>query len=530
MCLAQLITSSRKLCLKRKPLDFLRSAFQSVVGATVLAVMAVSAHAGVPGWPTDKIAQGSVKIGGSEVPLLQARPVDSFFTYAGLVGDGDPGVIITRDRKIDEIMRIMRGIEKNTGKQKMLTVVFYHINASDGPRGILRDISNAEPDKVLEKHIINYLSILRQLEGYKDATRPVPATLLLSPDFLGELHMDCQPRRCKIPLHTAVPLGEALGAAFDYLKLDKSEIPPEFLAPNTELKDYIRAINWMSHKFAPSVPFGWQINVWAGDPRAHGWLHMAAQKDPSLVEKRVKAESAFLRRMNVMGNENPMFEPHFIAFDKYERDVFDRTLAGAGVNAGYLYSVQVLDVYVQLAKGISEAFNNKPVMLWQVPGGHLQTVGDIDDRGANASTEPDYFLGNPAVEDDLSNVASYIRDTPMPTNTQIYQSNAKTVGEYLTCPTARPNCWKVGHLGDLKAANVFAILWGGGSTTSIVGLSSHLDDNGWAFRRLQSHGLNNGNGSQARVVLEPLQTNARSKSASAANAKGPSAKKRQSAR
>ncbi len=472
----------------------------------------------VPGWPANKIAQGTVKIGGSEVPLLQRRPVDSFFTYAGIGGDGDPGVIITRDRKIDEIMRILKGIERNTGRIKMLTVVFYHVNASDGPDGILRDIRNAPTDRVLEKHIINYLSLLRQLEGYKDATRTVPATLILSPDFLGELHKDCQPHRCKIPWNTGLPLAQALSAAFDFLKLDKSQIPAEFLVPSTEIKDYIRAINWMSRKFAPSVPFGWQTNVWAGDAMGHAWLHIAAQKDPSLVATRVKAESDFLRRMNVMGNADPMHEPHFIAFDKYERDVFDRALAGAGVNAGYLYSVQVLDVYVKLVKGISEAFGKKPVMLWQVPGGHLQTEGDIDERAANASTEPDYFLGNPAVADDLSNVAAYIRNARMPTNTPIYQSSAKTVGEYLSCPGSRPNCWKVGHLPDLVAANVFAVLWGGGGTTAVVGLSSQLDDNGWVYRRLQAHGLNNGNGSQAPVVLDPPQAAASALKPSASQA------------
>jgi hypothetical protein len=383
---------------------------------------------------------------------------------------------------------------------------------------MLRDIRNDEPRKVLEKHIINYLSILRQLEGYKDATRPVPATLVLSPDFLGELYKECQPRRCKLPFNTAVPLGQALSAAFEYLKLDKSQIPADFLAPNTELKDYIRALNWMSRTFAPSVPFGWQINVWAGDPSGHGWLHMAAQKDPSIVEKRVKAQSEFLRRMNVMGNADPMHEPHFIAFDKYERDVFDSGLAGAGVNAGYLYSSQVLDVYVQLAKGISESFNKKPVMLWQVPGGHLQTTGDGDERRANASTEPDYFLGNPAVADDLSNVAPYIRDTLMPTNSPVYRSNAKTVAEYLSCPSTKPDCWKKGHLAELKDANVFALLWGGGSTTSIVGLTSHLDDNGWAFRRLQGHGLHNGGGSQSRVALESSKENASANAESKASA------------
>jgi hypothetical protein len=513
MRLAKVFKMPWGINMKQRIEDSAKFTCRSLVGVTALALMTTSAFAQVPGWPTDKIAQGTVMIGGSEVPLLQRRPVDTFYTYAGLTGNGDPGIIITRDKKIDEIMRIMRVIEKNTGKQKMLTVVFYNVNASDGPAGMQRELRNDAPNKILQKHIINYISILKQLEGFKDAARPVPATLILSPDFLGELHKDCQPRRCKLKLNTAVPLGEALTEAYDYLNLDKSKIPPEFLAPGTEIKDYLRAINWMTRTFAPSVPFGWQINVWAGDPTGHGWLHTAAQGDPSLIAKRVKEQADFLRTMNVMGNADRKIDPDFIAFDKYERDVFDKGLAGAGVNAGYLYSSQVLDVYVQLAKGVSEAFNNLPIMLWQVPGGHLQTTSDVDERKANASTEPDYILGNPALADDLSNLSPYIRDTPMPTNNPIYRSAAQTVGEYLKCPSTKPKCWQTGHMTDLKAANVFSVLWGGGSTTSVVGLASNLDDNGWVFSRLKALGLDNEGRSQTRSA-EPEKESTSSKKSS----------------
>jgi hypothetical protein len=214
--------------------------------------------------------------------------------------------------------------------------------------------------------------------------------------------------------------------------------------------------------------------------------------------------------MNVMGNADKNIDPDFIAFDKYERDVFDKGLAGAGVNAGYLYSSQVLDVYVQLAKGVSEAFNNLPIMLWQVPGGHLQTTSDVDERKANASTEPDYILGNPALADDLSNLSPYIRDTPMPTNNPIYRSTAQTVGEYLKCPSTKPKCWQTGHMTDLKAANVFSVLWGGGSTTSVVGLASNLDDNGWVFSRLKALGLDNEGRAQTRSA-EPEKESTSSK-------------------
>jgi hypothetical protein len=63
---------------------------------------------------------------------------------------------------------------------------------------------------------------------------------------------------------------------------------------------------------------------------------------------------------------------------------------------------------------------------------------------------------------------------------------------------------------DLKAANVFSVLWGGGSTTSVVGLASNLDDNGWVFSRLKALGLDNEGRAQTRSA-EPEKESTSSK-------------------
>lgn len=484
-----------------------RIARTTVRGLATMALLAGNAHAAnVPGWPATKIAMGGVINGGNEATLLQQRPVDALFTYAGIGGDGDRERIIPFDQKVDRIVRQMRAMEGNLGGQTFMpTIVFYTVDGSSSTYTMKLDLSDNAGGKYLRNHYINLISMAKQLQAYRDARHPVPATLLLNPDYLGELQKQCEPTYCDVPYDMPVPVAMALNEAFDYLQLDKSQIPAQFRSANTTIAEYNQSISWLVRQFAPNVPFGWHVNVWAGDKRGHGWLQLASRQ-PTLVPEHAAAVADFMTRMKVYGNTPSPWVPDFIAFDKWERDTFTANLSGLPVNGGYLYNAPVMQVYLDYVKAVAGAVN-KPAMLWQIPGGHLQVAGDIDTRGDHASNEADWILGNLAVNSSLSNVQSYIVNAPMPnpltTANVFYQGGARTVGEHLRCPTVEPACWQSGHLNVLQNANVFAVLWGGGSTTSIAGTASVADDGGWLFNRIRALGLNNGTGSSAPIPPLP---------------------------
>jgi len=445
----------------------------------------------VQGWPSGTIAMGSVINGGSETSALALRPVYAFFTYAGNDGGGDPGVFIARDTKVDNVMKQIRGLEEKMQAPTMPTFVFYTVDASSGTDSLKRDI---KPD-YLVKHYKNLFSLLAQLEGYRDARHPVPATVVLNPDFLGELHKQCSPTWCPVSLTTPINVKESLQTAISELGL-KLDIPQDLLGAQQSFPEYVQSLNWIFSQAGPNITFGWQDNVWAGDGMGHGWLHKS-KENAAEIQRHVDTEAAFWKRMKVYTGDAER-DPDFIAFDKYERDTFqladDRTLPY--VNSGVMYNAQDMDVYMQYVKGMSRALGNQPTMLWQIPGGHLQVEGDIDARGNNASSEADYILGNPALKPDLSNLQAYIKNAPL-SNAGFYDTRATTVGDYLmACPSGDKACLQTDHLAALKEANVFAVLWGGGSTTGVAGLSSALDDNGWLFGRIKAHGLNNGDGCQ----------------------------------
>jgi len=446
-----------------------------------------------PGWPSDTMAMGSVINGGAEAATLAQRPVYSFFTYAGIDGGGDRGKFIPVDSKVTNIMKQIRDLEGKMQAPTMPTFVFYTIDGSSGVDKIKRDLEPAN----LVIHYKNLFSLLKQLEGYRDAKHPVPATLVLNPDFIGELHKQCGQYYCPIPFDTQIQVKDSLQTAIRELGLPLT-LPKALLGDQQGFPEYVQSINWIMVQAGTNITYGWQDNVWAGDPRGHDWVHLA-KSNQTLIDQHVADEVAFVERMKVYSDDPAIRRPDFIAFDKWERDVF--TAGVDAINGGYMYNGQDMDVYLKYVKGMAQSLGDQPVMLWQIPGGHLQVPGDIDPRNDHASAEADYILGNPSLKllyisttkPRISNLKPYIAKQKVPAR---YASpNTATVEEYMAdCPEWDSACLQTDHLQAVKDANVFSILWGGGSTTGVAGLSAATDDNGWLFGRIKAHGLNNGEG------------------------------------
>ncbi|MBN3836270.1 hypothetical protein [Burkholderia sp. Ac-20344] len=455
--------------------------------------MVTAASAQPSGWPKD-LAIGSVINGGGETKQFIERPVFSAFTYAGVNGAGDRGQVISPDTKVYNIVSQIRTIEGAIGRTMMPTIVFYSIDGSDGAEAIKLDV---EPIN-LDMHYRNLISLLKQLEGYRSASHPVPATLLLNPDFLGELQKQCGKWYCPVPLDMPVPVKAAITSAFTAFGIPVSEIPAWLLQDKQSWPVYVQSINWLVRKFGPHVPFGWHESVWAGDETGHGWIHKAHDNQP-IIDQHSAAVVSFLKKMQVYSDGHPEINPDFLAFDKYERDTFTCNDHGGKCdtysNAGYLYNARDMHVYLKYISGVSTGLGNVPTMLWQIPGGHMQTTlsAEPDRRGNHASTEVAYLLGQPELTSGLTNLQAYYGGLPIPS--EYYNNEASTVHDYMVlCPSSESKeCLQHDHLSELRGANVFAILFGGGSTTGVSGLSPELDDNGWLYDRLNKIGLDKGN-------------------------------------
>ncbi|WP_298768749.1 hypothetical protein [uncultured Shewanella sp.] len=236
-----------------------------------------------------------------------------------------------------------------------------------------------------------------------------------------------------------------------------------------DLKGWIVMTNWVMKTFAPDVSFGWQENLWASGGTE--WLRDGTEssKATSVVD--------FLDELAVFDGDD---QPDFIAFDRYEFDDFN----SSAYSIGYLFNAQDWTTFFSYVGEISRQLDNKPVMLWQMPGGHIQEDGDGDDRGAYGGTFPNFMFsadhgGTSAV--DFDNVNSYISEIDLAT----YSSYTQAIIPYLQVTpdgTGSDYTWNEGYLGSaVTDANVFSILFGGGNTTGVAAIPivSVGDDGGW---------------------------------------------------
>lgn len=447
----------------------------------------------VKSWP-NYMAMGSVTAF-HNIPTLNKRSFDdAIFKYAGFNGAGDAGVApLTVWKKAQATVNTSNlavALSARYGHPVVPVLVVYTTNASGGSKA---DAHKDLDDLTTLSYHYGYLALVANyLEKNPDPLfKNTYGSIVLNPDYLGEAHKD----NLYDGVHPQVKQG--LTDAFNYLATNGiitkaqaatyiSQIPSSF---GNDFKSYNQSLNWLVNTIAPHVSFGYADNVWAGDSAGHGWLHTAYQ-DPSQVTSHTNSEIAFLKSSGAYGNSQANLNPTYIAFDKYERNTISPS--DHSVGGPYYYNANDWTVYMQYVGGISKAFDNKPVMLFQTPGAHLKTQGDTSTEEYGA-TAPDYILGNKALmNNDLaselsSDFANVLKQNAVPSNFNFPKAGANFLDYTEAKPTALTydnyqneqanTVWGKGHIEDMLRDNIFCIMWGGGSTTSIS--SESQDDGGY---------------------------------------------------
>jgi hypothetical protein len=273
---------------------------------------------------------------------------------------------------------------------------------------------------------------------------------------------------------------------------------------------WVYANNWLIRTLAPkgTVTFGWQENMWA--VQSGFWLHNTLSSS-QINSAYSGAVSAWLNTNapDVFGGATSLggaaTKPDYFLFDRYEMD--DSASGGSAT----FYNARSWDNFLTAVGLISQANNNIPIMLWQIPGSHIPYVGESSPELFNNtagsyvfSTAPVYFFGDSNLTANLSNMIS---GSGSSTNTAVGGYAMSLVG----CGSAAYNClnasatyrdylleyngkannynWSVdnGNLTKAANANVFAILWGGGNTTNVIKNFSNQSDHGWLAGKIISY-------------------------------------------
>lgn len=130
--------------------------------------------------------------------------------------------------------------------------------------------------------------------------------------------------------------------------------------------------------------------------------------------------------------------------------------------------------------------NYIPAMLWQIPAAHIPTQNEPILEAHEEGSAPVYFFGDPNLQSDLSNIASWINvDIARLPNGYSLCAGKNAI----QCLTLNNFNWAHNNSDQLKAAvdaHVFSILWGAGAFATGVWEvpGTTFPDNGWMAKKL----------------------------------------------
>lgn len=445
---------------------------------------------GVPGWPK-YLAMGTVTQPAISMDAgLQAAPIDAIFKYSGNDGAGDRGLsyltnTYLQNASIATILQSRRleqyydSAYNMPGFKVMPVMVHYTANASGGGSvGAAPDILDSTNLRI---HYINLINETQIMLSYKDSTHPYPGTLIISPDLLGALQQDNSSQNTFPPynynnpsnfnaniLKSKVYVNQKLAEAFAACGLSTSNLP----SFTDSLKGYFQSINYLVHEVGlNSILLGWQENLWSTG--SANWIHTSTSA--TTVGQQVVD---FLK--DSLQVFTGTYKPDFFVIDRYERDCFS-----PGTSGSYAYNAnkwqKTLNYAGHIAKGI-----NLPLMLWQFPGGHLVHKDSAIvnyDLINHASACGTWFFGETSIGSNLNNIKSTELNISIPPGNYY---GASTVQQLLLQDGGYN--WGQSNLQAIaQTHNVFAILWGGGSTTSVSNIGTNGYDDGWLANKIRDY-------------------------------------------
>ncbi len=395
-------------------------------------------------------------------------PLEVLFKYSGLDGAGDRGKIPDMTPTVNTIEQARRLETNQPGKTILPLMVHYTANASGGgSREAIRDI--AEQDN-LYFHYRNLIQEIKVMLSFEDADHPNPGAFVISPDLLGAIQQDVVFGNDHGITTMQVNVNQDIRRAFEDENLSTADIP-NFVE---DLKGYFQSINFVIHHVGEcKIPFGYQQNVWAaGSAR---WVYEAAGEFNDPVSEGIEVAD-FMNSLELYTGD---WKPDFIAFDRYERDCF-----GPAAIQNYAWTARHWDKYMIFCDEIAKRIGNVPIMLWQIPGGHMATVdeniGDYSTSQHSSASAP-YFLGDSRIGTNINNIRADVRNIAL--TLPHYQAN--NIGEHLENDNGYD--WGTSNLQKIANMNVFSILWGGGSTTGVGTIGTNGNDNGWLASKITDY-------------------------------------------
>ena len=348
---------------------------------------------------------------------------------------------------------------------------FVYYNIPDSAEDYQTDMKHIQSDEYMSAYFNNLKYLLDICKEYAGDEL---VGLVLEPDFLGYMMQQSGTSPDKIA--AKVEMVYTTGV------LNKDN-DPSF--PNT-VEGLVSAINYTINKYYPAAYYGWQFNIWSyagnGDVPGQGLLHkteyIGQEEGIKFIKNAARITAEYYKAAGV-----DRYGADFISIDKYGLDgAFESGAANNPKDSRWLWNADIWTNYLEYVGTLGEVCN-LPVVLWQLPVGHLNQSqqsnpykGDLFPDLTNAvgnyeDSAPTYFLGDTFKPNGDKRLQYF--------GTNIWKdTKVKVNGDCIT--------WE-SHMKEAREKGIVAILFGAGVGASTDSVGAPPADAYWWIAKIQEY-------------------------------------------
>ena len=350
---------------------------------------------------------------------------------------------------------------------------FVYYNIPDTGESYQIDLNHIQDQDYMSAY---YQDLKFFLDICKDYAEDDTVGIVFEPDFLGYMMQKSgkQPNQISAQVNQAYETGI----------LDSND--PQF---ENNVTGLVKSINYIVKKYYPQAYYGWQFNIWAYESSELGSKGLLRKTD----ELGIEAGREYIRDKTELIVDYytaagvTSYGANFVSIDKYGLDgAYEAGAAEDPASSTWLWNADHWNNYLEFTEVLHQG-SNLPVVLWQIPVGHVN----------NSQTEDPYDgglfdpLDNSVTHYEDSAPTFFLGDTFKPgTTTRFHYFKENKGNDSKVIDNGTDTVTWESHMEEAKAKGVISVLFGAGVNSSTDGVGSPPTDDYWWITKVQDYFAN----------------------------------------
>lgn len=347
--------------------------------------------------------------------------------------------------------------------------VFYNI--PDDAEDYQRDLNHVNSLSYMEAYYKDLQFFLDLCKEYGDGD---PIGIVLEPDFLGYMMQQNGAMPSEI---------EAKGVEGAYTSgIINKETEPAF---DNTITGLVSSINYIINREMPQATFGWQFNTWGfkeeGTPSQglmHATEYMGWEKGREFIQYGARKTAEYYMNAGILS-----YGADFISIDKYGLDGgYESSGPSNPAASNWFWNADLWNNYLLYTKTLHET-TNKPVTLWQLPVGHINTSQSISPY--TNSIFPD--LPNTTMKYEDSAPTFFFGDTFKPGSGARFNHFSSNLANDKDVTVNGDTITYGSHIDEAKDCGITTMLFGAGVGISTDAVGAPPSEDYWWISKLQEY-------------------------------------------